>query len=104
MSSLQYYLILRGCFRNDAIEPVRERLIALHGPLTLLRVALATYPPGAWLKVTTDTLSDADEEEWSLRSTILEWAWRALAGLKDNGVYMPSRFGLSEREDLNLCA
>ena len=62
-------------------------MIELKAPFTLIRVTLSVYPPGAWLKATTDsdTLSDTEEEEWTLQSTISEWSWRALSALKDNG-------------------
>lgn len=51
--------------------------------MTLLRLSVAIYPPGSWVKAAKSTGEDA-AESWILRSGISNWAWRAIEELKDD--------------------
>ncbi|KAK7467122.1 hypothetical protein VKT23_004181 [Stygiomarasmius scandens] len=75
-----------GVLLNASVgyEPVKLRLISLNAGMTLIRLSTAVYPPGAWLKLSTEDKTDEDlEEAWTLRCTISSWVWRTLLDLKD---------------------
>ncbi|PCH38246.1 hypothetical protein WOLCODRAFT_130785 [Wolfiporia cocos MD-104 SS10] len=81
-----------GFLLNASIgyEPVRFRLIALETAMTILKLSMAAYPPGAWLtaQLPVDAgYTDAEQfalESWNLRSGMSSWAWRALSELRDD--------------------
>ena len=58
-------------------------MTSLEAGMTLLRLSVAIYPPGSWVKATKSTEEDA-AESWILRSGISNWAWRAIEELKDD--------------------
>ena len=49
----------------------------------LLRLSASVYPVGSWLH-SSDQL---DPELWNLRATLVDWTWRTISNLKDNGEY-----------------
>ncbi|TFK42625.1 hypothetical protein BDQ12DRAFT_703078 [Crucibulum laeve] len=67
-------------------EPIKNRLNSLEAALTILKLSTSIYPPGAWINLSsaqrTQTSEDI-EEEWSLRSSISNWAWRTVSELRD---------------------
>lgn len=67
------------------LEPVQFRLISLEAPLTILKLSTAIYPTGYWYSVKTKgpRLAVGDEDEWTLRSSLSNWAWLAISELKD---------------------
>ncbi|GJE87202.1 hypothetical protein PsYK624_032850 [Phanerochaete sordida] len=84
-------------------EPVKTRLVSLEAALTILKLSIALYPPGAWLRAAppangeSTTPDEVSEEEWTLRSGLSQWAWRAISELreeagedtKDRAVFTP---------------
>ncbi|KAI5122938.1 hypothetical protein M0805_006820 [Coniferiporia weirii] len=65
-------------------EPVQTRLISLEVPVTLLRLSISIYPPGAWLLADEASLAPIDADCWLVRKGISDWSWRAISSLKDN--------------------
>ena len=66
--------------------PVKRRLVSLEAAMTILKLSISIYPPGSWLRTHKQTESVSDqqtEESWSLRTGLLDWAWRAIAQLRD---------------------
>ncbi|KAI9446202.1 hypothetical protein H4582DRAFT_2164133 [Lactarius indigo] len=60
-------------------------------PTTILRLAVAIYPTGAWARSPQPRIPPGEfEESWQLRSGLSSWAWRATGELKDNA---PATFG-----------
>jgi len=54
--------------------------------MTMVKLSTTIYPPGGWTNpsVYGDTLDvDASEEAWNMRSSLSNWAWRAISELKD---------------------
>jgi len=87
-ASVGYGMALRAfshcSLSNQFPEPVKLRLISLNAGMTLIRLSTAVYPPGAWLKLSTEDKTNEDlEETWTLRSIISSWVWRTLLDLKD---------------------
>ena len=74
--------IFQAC-SSQSTEPVRSRLTSLEAGMTLLRLSVAIYPPGSWVKAVKSTEEGA-VESWILRSGISNWAWRAIEELKDD--------------------
>jgi hypothetical protein len=74
------------------LEPVKSGIADV--ALTILRLSCAIYPPGAWQGpevrdvLPEDTAAppddDAIHENWTLRSGLSSWAWRALDELKED--------------------
>lgn len=66
-------------------EPVKAALNAAEAPGTILRLAVAIYPTGAWAKSPQPLIPPGEfEESWQLRSGFSSWAWRVAVELKDN--------------------
>lgn len=59
--------------------PTREKLLSLDAPSVILKLAVAIYPPGSWLR--TDSTEET-AESWALRSGLSSWAWRAINELR----------------------
>ncbi|EKM55405.1 uncharacterized protein PHACADRAFT_256013 [Phanerochaete carnosa HHB-10118-sp] len=70
-------------------EPVKTRLVSLEAALTVLKLSVALYPAGAWLraKPTTDEEGTEGEkvleEAWSIRNGLSQWTWRAISELRE---------------------
>ncbi|KAI9459464.1 hypothetical protein BJY52DRAFT_1265847 [Lactarius psammicola] len=72
-------------------EPVKAALNTAEAPVTILRLAVAIYPTGAWARSPQPVIPAGEfEESWQLRSGLSSWAWRATGELKDNA---PAMFG-----------
>ncbi|KAH9001031.1 hypothetical protein EDB92DRAFT_2078658 [Lactarius akahatsu] len=72
-------------------EPVKAVLNTSEAPATILRLAVAIYPSGAWARSPQPRIPPGEfEESWQLRSGLSSWAWRATGELKDNA---PATFG-----------
>jgi hypothetical protein len=65
-------------------DPVKFRLISLEAATTILKLSTAIYPPGRWL-IEQDQISAKEEaiEQWTLRCSLSNWAWRTISELKD---------------------
>jgi hypothetical protein len=62
--------------------------------VTILRLAGAIYPAGAWAKSPAPHIPPEEiDESWQLRAGLLSWAWRAIGELKDTGVSGVAVFG-----------
>ncbi|TFK29897.1 hypothetical protein FA15DRAFT_663190 [Coprinopsis marcescibilis] len=76
-----------GVLLNASIgyDAVKFRLISLESALTILKLSSSIYPPMSWhdLGTPSNPLTEASEEEWSLRSGVANWAWRTISELKD---------------------
>ncbi|KAG6854319.1 hypothetical protein C0991_008214 [Blastosporella zonata] len=76
-----------GALLNASVgyDAVKFRLISLEAPLTILKLSTAIYPTGYWAdaRVDGDGPPVGDEDEWSLRSGLSDWAWLAISELKD---------------------
>lgn len=72
-------------------EPIRDRLVSLEAPYTILKLAVAIYPPGAWIHAEQPTVNgdhistDQAEEVWAIRVTLSQWAWRTISELSEDG-------------------
>ncbi|GBE82337.1 hypothetical protein BKA93DRAFT_760564 [Sparassis latifolia] len=80
-----------GLLLNASIsyEPVKFRLISLEAAMTILKLAMAIYPPGSWSRpqqLFTDGISHESDaatlESWNLRSSLSSWAWRVISELR----------------------
>lgn len=70
-------------------EPVKAALNTAEAPVTILRLAVAIYPAGAWARSPQPLIPPGEfEESWQLRSGLSSWAWRATGELKDNASAM----------------
>ncbi|KAF9005608.1 hypothetical protein BDQ17DRAFT_1240132 [Cyathus striatus] len=85
-----------GVLLNMSIgyEPVKLRLNSLDAAFTILSLASAIYPPTAWTKTYTQhSREESYRENWSQRSVLSAWAWRAVGELKElkdeSRFYMP---------------
>lgn len=76
---------------NVLAEPIRDRLVSLEAPYTILKLAVAIYPPGAWIHAEQPTVNgdhistDQAEEVWAIRVTLSQWAWRTISELSEDG-------------------
>ncbi|KAJ3525511.1 hypothetical protein NM688_g8391 [Phlebia brevispora] len=82
-----------GVLLNASVgyEPIKDRLVSLEAPFTILKLAVAIYPPGAWLHSQQpsingqdSTAEDAAEEIWTLRVGLSQWAWRTISELGED--------------------
>ncbi|KAI5900352.1 uncharacterized protein SCHCODRAFT_02607671 [Schizophyllum commune H4-8] len=75
-----------GALLNASLgyEPVQTRLRSLQAHMTLVKLAIAIYPPGSWLDDASES-GKALEESWELRSSLSNWAWRTVSELKEQG-------------------
>ena len=48
---------------HSLIEPVKTRLVSLEAALTILKLSIALYPPGAWLRAKSIAVEEGDEGE-----------------------------------------
>ena len=65
---------------------MKAALNTAEAPMTILRLAVAIYPTGAWARSPPPLILPGEfEESWQLRSGLSSWAWRATGELKDNG-------------------
>ncbi|THG97815.1 hypothetical protein EW026_g4259 [Hermanssonia centrifuga] len=67
-------------------EPVKTRLISLEAAFTILKLSIAIYPPGCWLRPQKPVINGepveatgVDAEVWSLRTGLSQWAWRTIS-------------------------
>ncbi|KIP09107.1 hypothetical protein PHLGIDRAFT_103348 [Phlebiopsis gigantea 11061_1 CR5-6] len=72
-------------------EPVKTRLVSLEAALTILKLSLALYPPGSWVRFTPSSPDEPDaqtaavvEESWTLRHGLSQWAWRVITELRED--------------------
>ncbi|TFK76491.1 hypothetical protein BDN72DRAFT_885218 [Pluteus cervinus] len=77
-----------GVLLNASVghDGVKSRLNSLEAALTILKLSTAIYPPGSWIPcahVAASGTTPFAEEEWNLRSTLSNWAWRAITELKE---------------------
>lgn len=73
-----FYLLI------SLIEPVRSELISLNIDHKLLHLTSAIYPVGSWAKRLSSSVY-AQPDYWRLRAVLVEWSWRTISNLKDNG-------------------
>jgi hypothetical protein len=74
-------------------EPVQTALITAEAPVTILRLAGAIYPAGAWAKLPAPHIPlEEIDESWQLRCSLSSWAWRAIGELKENGASSDAMF------------
>ncbi|KAG8998705.1 hypothetical protein FRB94_005966 [Tulasnella sp. JGI-2019a] len=59
-------------------EPVRGSLVSAGAPSTIVTLSSRLYSPGSWASAT----SDDAVEQWTWRSGLSAWSWRALETLK----------------------
>ena len=66
---------------------MKVRLVSLEAAFTILKLAVAIYPPGAWLRYP-PTMSNGHtstgtefRESWDIRSGLSQWAWRTISEL-----------------------
>ncbi|KAK7014904.1 GTP binding protein [Favolaschia claudopus] len=68
-------------------DPVISRLRSLDSGLTIMKLCTTIYPPASWLTAapssSEENMPEAQEESWSLRSTISSWAWKTIVNLKE---------------------
>ena len=80
------YLDYQCQYRYHHKEPVKAALNSAEAPGTILRLAVAIYPTGAWAKNPQPLIPPGEfEESWQLRSGFSSWAWRVAVELKDDG-------------------
>ncbi|KAG8899378.1 hypothetical protein FRB99_006760 [Tulasnella sp. 403] len=58
-------------------QPVRQNLLLVGAPLTILRLCCGLYAPGAWASCPNDSI-----DEWAWRRGLSSWSWMALDALK----------------------
>lgn len=61
-------------------------MVSLEAAITILKLSISIYPPGSWLrpqKSFEGTAEPLTEESWTLRTGLSDWAWRAIADLRD---------------------
>ncbi|KAI0093611.1 hypothetical protein BDY19DRAFT_917898 [Irpex rosettiformis] len=66
--------------------PVKRRLVSLEAAMTILKLSISIYPPGSWLhpqKQAEGAPEPHTEESWTLRTSLSDWAWRAISELRD---------------------
>ncbi|KZO95175.1 hypothetical protein CALVIDRAFT_483060 [Calocera viscosa TUFC12733] len=63
---------------SAGFDPAREKLIKLGAPLVILRVVVGIYPAGGWAATSASTSIPDMKDEWTWRSGVSNWAWRAL--------------------------
>ncbi|KAL1746374.1 hypothetical protein HDZ31DRAFT_62274 [Schizophyllum fasciatum] len=75
-----------GALLNASLgyDVVQTRLRSLQTHMTLVKLAIAIYPPGSWLDDASES-GDALAESWDLRSSLSNWAWRTVSELKEQG-------------------
>ncbi|THH32127.1 hypothetical protein EUX98_g2076 [Antrodiella citrinella] len=79
-----------GVLLNSSLgyEPVKTRLISLEAAMTILKLSIAIYPPGSWLKGSYTPLEGNDESAavkatWDLRSNVTSWTWSVISEWED---------------------
>ncbi|KAF7793031.1 hypothetical protein EIP86_004136 [Pleurotus ostreatoroseus] len=93
LSDLKIVKTAVGVLLNSSVgyEPIKDRLVSLEAPFTILKLAVAIYPPGAWIRTQQPTLNgdristDQAEEVWTTRVTLSQWAWRTISELSEDG-------------------
>ena len=94
---------------RSCTEPVKTRLISLEAALTILKLSIALYPPCAWLRKESaseneeaTTVDNEAEESWTIRNGLSQWAWRAIAELREEGEETSKYLALSIQYELVL--
>ena len=52
--------------------------------MTALKLSIAIYPPGSWLRDTSVSIDQSEEaakalEPWNIRSTLTSWTWSCIS-------------------------
>ena len=75
---------------DGVIDLVKARLTSLRAVMTMLKLSMSVYPPGAWLtraELPVDENSPDPKatrlESWNLRSGLSSWTWRVISELRD---------------------
>lgn len=66
---------------------MKRRLISLEAASTILKLSSAIYPTTSWVSAFNESMESTTPfsgAEWTLRSQISSWAWRAITELKEN--------------------
>ena len=88
-----WYVLHRRRFRQILMitsDLVKARLTSLRAVMTILKLSMSVYPPGAWLthpelSVNEDSSNSKATrlESWNLRSGLSSWTWRVISELRD---------------------
>ena len=74
---------------DNTADLVKARLTSLRAVMTILKLSMSIYPPGAWLTQPELPVDDSPDpkaarlESWNLRSGLSSWTWRVISELRD---------------------